>query len=150
ALASFPDYAPADALPALQDEYGILRGVDGPAPESAADYATRLKNAFVVWKYAGSPLGLLLALYFLGYENNVSLVQQNGRVHKLNSSSIANDLDDYTSFLETDHSDTRARGDESIAVAFATGTYVTGTKYLFNTVIGSTATLVDQEGPGPS
>lgn len=71
--AHMPDYAPADALPHIASERGLIQGPS----ESNASFATRLKFSWEQWQFAGSPLGILIQLYYQGYTNMV-LVQQNG------------------------------------------------------------------------
>lgn len=71
--ARFPDYAPSDALPAIGDERQLDRGPF----ESDTSYIGRLKKAWDVWPFAGTPTGLMVALYYGGF-TNVVLVQQNG------------------------------------------------------------------------
>src|SRR5690242_10048302 len=72
-LAAFPDYAPVDALPVIGDELGLDRGPF----ETDQQYAARLVGAWLAWKYAGTPLGLLVALYWAGFSGGL-IVQQNG------------------------------------------------------------------------
>lgn len=76
--ASFPEAAPPDALPALGDEYGLDQG----PTESNDDFATRLRQARIYWKLAGTPAGLLAALHFAGLTGAV-IVQQNGLQYTL-------------------------------------------------------------------
>jgi hypothetical protein len=76
--ASFPDSAPPDALPALADEFQM----DQVPGEPNATFATRLRTAWSIWPYAGSSVGLLLALYYAGFPNAV-VVQQNGTYAQL-------------------------------------------------------------------
>lgn len=71
--AAFPELAPVDALAALGDEMGLDQG----PTESVTAYATRLRQAWVYWPLAGTPVGLLQALHFAGLDG-VTLVQQNG------------------------------------------------------------------------
>lgn len=71
--ASFPELAPQDALAALGDEMGLDQGPS----ELVADYAQRLRQAWVYWPYAGTPVGLLQALHFAGLDG-AAVVQQNG------------------------------------------------------------------------
>jgi hypothetical protein len=63
--ADMPLVAPADALTQIGIERQILRG----PTESDAAFAVRCQNAWQTWPYAGTPFGLLLALYNLGYPN---------------------------------------------------------------------------------
>ncbi len=68
--ASFPGLAgqngDALALSYLGDEIGMPRGPS----ESLADYGERLRKAWEVWPWAGTALGLLLALETQGYDAN--------------------------------------------------------------------------------
>jgi hypothetical protein len=79
-LAAFPDYAPSDALSTLGDELGLSQG----PYESNTSYAARLRAAWIYWKLAGTPLGLLVALHFAGFTGAV-IVQQNGLGYKLSA-----------------------------------------------------------------
>lgn len=83
--ARFPDKAPADALAHIGSERGLVQGgsIAGTAETNTA-FATRLKQAWdKSWPYAGTPLAILLNLYYsLGYQN-VAIVQQNGLVFRL-------------------------------------------------------------------
>jgi hypothetical protein len=71
--ASFPSDCPADALPYLGSEIGIPR-----SPADTDDvYREKLRRAWEVWPFAGTPLGMLLALEAAGYAaGQVVLVQQ--------------------------------------------------------------------------
>src|SRR5437016_3183615 len=65
--------APADALPHIAHERGLIQG----PTESNTAFALRLQDAWRAWSYAGTPLGILLQLYYsLGY-TDVTIVQQN-------------------------------------------------------------------------
>lgn len=71
--ASFPMECPSDALPYLGSEIGIPRS---PA-DSDDDYREKLRRAWEVWPFAGTPLGMLLAFEAAGYPaGQVVLVQQ--------------------------------------------------------------------------
>lgn len=61
--ARFPTLAPADALSLIGEE----RGIDQGATESEASYRLRVRAAWDAWKWAGTPFGLLSALYWAGY-----------------------------------------------------------------------------------
>lgn len=79
--ASFPTEAPADALPYLGSEIGIPRS---PA-DTDATYAIKLRRAWEMWPFAGTPLGLLLAFEAAGYSaGQVVLVQQEAHGFMLN------------------------------------------------------------------
>ena len=147
--ASFPDNAPTDAINYLADDFGEIQGVFGPNPETNDNFRQRLKNAWSLWQYAGSPLGLLLALYFLGYSNRVKLIQQNGIVWQLNSDTIANNLTDYTSFIANDRTDTFLLLNETIdLIVTISGTLVAGDVYLFETTDSGAAELIEHSGTG--
>jgi hypothetical protein len=80
--ASFPTLCPVDALGELGTECGIDRG----AAESEAAYRKRVRAAWDQWKWAGTPYGLLLALYYAGYtpsSGKVVIQTQKGRQHEL-------------------------------------------------------------------
>lgn len=62
--ASMPDYAPADALPLLGDERQVVRA----AADTDANFAARLKAAWLNWAWAGTAYGLLRAVWDLGYK----------------------------------------------------------------------------------
>jgi hypothetical protein len=79
-LEHLPQYASAAALPLL----GSARLLDHGPSETDAGYAARLTQAIPTWQLAGTPLGMLLALYYAGYADAV-IVQQNGRWYRLAS-----------------------------------------------------------------
>lgn len=83
-LATFPEYAPGDALGVLGEETGIIQGVD----ELNDSYAVRLRSAWLYWKLAGTPVSLLVALYWAGFPGAV-LVQQNGLAYELSGAPVA-------------------------------------------------------------
>lgn len=71
--AAFPEECPADALPYLGSEIGIPRS---PA-DTDSTYGEKLRRAWDVWPFAGTPLGMLLAFEAAGYPaGQVVLVQQ--------------------------------------------------------------------------
>jgi hypothetical protein len=72
-LQHFPADCEAEALPLLGSERGLPQG----PTETDADYRIRLTQAIPLWRRAGSPLGLLLALHYEGFSGAV-IVQQNG------------------------------------------------------------------------
>jgi hypothetical protein len=76
--AKFPGIAPADALAAI----GAERLMDRGPGETDAAYAIRLQNAWNTWPLAGTPRGLLRALYDAGYPNT-AIVQQLGTTYQL-------------------------------------------------------------------
>ena len=63
--------APSVALTASE------RGIDQGPAESTQDLAVRVTKAIVQWGLAGTPAGLLCALYYAGFPTAV-MVQQNG------------------------------------------------------------------------
>lgn len=79
--ARFPLLAPSDALNQIGGERQLPRGPG----ESTASYAARLRGAWDTWPWAGTPTGVLNALWDAGY-TNVWLVVQKGRVYTLNAS----------------------------------------------------------------
>lgn len=79
-LARFPLVAPPDALAEIGLERSILRGPS----ETDAQYAVRCQNAWQTWPFAGTPFGLLLTLFTLGYPD-VYLMPVRGGHLKLNA-----------------------------------------------------------------
>lgn len=73
-----PGSAPSDALGFVASERGLERG---PA-ETDDEFALRLQYAWDLKALTGTPLGLLLALYYAGFPGAV-VVQQNGRGYEL-------------------------------------------------------------------
>src|SRR6267142_201537 len=73
--ARFPLLAPPDALTAI----GRERMIPQAPGESNASYAARLQDAWNTWPWAGTPFGVLRALYSSGYRN-VVLAQVRGGV----------------------------------------------------------------------
>jgi len=71
--------APSDAL----TQIGIERQIQRGPTESDAAFALRCQGAWQTWPYAGTPFGLLLALYNLGYPN-VYLMPVRGAYATLN------------------------------------------------------------------
>ena len=64
--ARMPDLAPSDALVHIGNERGLIQGgsIAGTS-ESNTAFATRLKQAWdLAWPYAGTPLAILLQLYY--------------------------------------------------------------------------------------
>lgn len=86
--ARFPTRAPSDGLKYIGDDRLLVRGPQ----ESDADYVKRLLDAWSQWKYGGHAAGLLPALYFAGFGDNVVCVQQNGLGYELDPTNIYNDL----------------------------------------------------------
>lgn len=58
------------------------RQIDAGPTETTAALATRTTQAAILWRYAGTPLGLLMALHFAGFDGAV-VVQQNGLAFQL-------------------------------------------------------------------
>lgn len=82
AKSAFPDECPADALEYLGSEIQIPRS---PA-DTDATYGEKLRRAWEVWPFAGTPLGLLLALEAAGYSaGQVILAQQEAHLFTLSS-----------------------------------------------------------------
>jgi hypothetical protein len=84
-LAAFPGLGPADALGILGDELGLDRGPF----ETDQQYAARLAGAWIAWPYAGTPLGVLVALYWAGFGTGMVVVQQNGLAYTLSGTPVA-------------------------------------------------------------
>lgn len=76
--ASFPDYAPNDALPNLGGDRKLVRGPG----ESKPNLIVRLKGVWDDWARAGTWLELLVQLYWAGFTGAV-IVQQNGLAYQL-------------------------------------------------------------------
>jgi len=74
-LEHLPEYATSAASVALK---ASERQIDAGPLETQATLATRLTHFIQQWSYAGTPLGLLLALHFAGYERGV-IITQNGQ-----------------------------------------------------------------------
>ncbi len=74
----FPTLAPSDALGFLGDERQLDRGPQ----ETDPGYALRVRGAWETCPRAGTPAGLLLALYYGGFPGAV-VVQQNGYAFEL-------------------------------------------------------------------
>src|SRR3954471_19344202 len=77
-LEHFPEAASATSLGLIGSERQLDQGVN----ESLNDFALRLMFATQQWRLAGTPIGLLIALHFAGFDN-VVIVQQNGRAYQL-------------------------------------------------------------------
>lgn len=78
ALEHLPAYASAPSLALIARE----RLMDTAPNESTESIAARAPYQRQLWRFAGSPLGLLLGLYYAGFPNAV-VVQQNGRAYSL-------------------------------------------------------------------
>lgn len=78
-LEHLPEYATAPSVSLIASE----RQIDAGPSETTSALATRLTYATTQWKLAGTPLGLLLALYYAGFPGAV-VVQQNGLGFSLN------------------------------------------------------------------
>lgn len=76
----FPREAAADALTAIGGERELPRG----PTDTDATYAQRLVGAWEAWSWAGTPTGVLNALWDAGYTNVVLVTQR--RTHTLNGS----------------------------------------------------------------
>lgn len=96
--ASFPELAPADALPHLGNEMGLIQqGTIAGAAESNSAFGTRLRKVWENdWPAAGTPASILMELYrALGY-TNAYIVQQNGLLYSLTTPSAADPRDGVT------------------------------------------------------
>jgi hypothetical protein len=82
--ARFPDYAPTDALPRIGGDRQLIQG----STETDANFITRLKTAWDDWARAGTPLEMLVQLYWLGFSGAV-WVQQNGLAYTLSGAPTA-------------------------------------------------------------
>lgn len=79
--ARFPlDTTPADALNAIGADRLLPRGPS----ESDDAYRARLRGAWDAWQYAGTPLGLLRALHYAGF--NPAIAVAKGRWYTLDGS----------------------------------------------------------------
>ncbi len=79
---AFLGAAPSDALPII----GAERGLDRSPLESEASFRRRLQSAWDIWRWAGTPFGMLLALYRAGYtptSGKVVIRTQKGYQHEL-------------------------------------------------------------------
>lgn len=97
--ARFPDTAPADGLPYVGDNFGLIQGKQ----ESDSTFRIRCKAAWDQWALAGTWAELLFQLYFTCGLEGVSIVQQNGLVYSL--SSAPGPTDDPTELLIIDGAD---------------------------------------------
>jgi hypothetical protein len=68
--------------PAVLPLIGSSRLLDQGPPGTDTDYANRLVNWIQQWGFAGTPLGVLIALHWAGFDNAV-IVQQNGLAFQL-------------------------------------------------------------------
>lgn len=89
-----PLVAPPDALPLIGEERGLPRGPG----ESAAGYAVRLTQALVSWQWAGTPYGLLTAMYLAGFPT-VRVQCQSGKQFTLNGVTGNVDVDLASSWM---------------------------------------------------
>ena len=76
--ASFPALAPSDALPVLGDEISMPRGM----VETEDAYRARLAAAWTIWPFAGTAFGLLMSMYYAGYQHAV-VQTQGGKQYQL-------------------------------------------------------------------
>jgi hypothetical protein len=72
-LEHLPEYASPQSVGLTAGE----RQLDANPQESTAALATRTTQATLLWRYAGTPLGMLLALHYAGFDGAV-IVTQNG------------------------------------------------------------------------
>jgi hypothetical protein len=82
--ARFPDYAPSDALPYIGNDRGLIQGPS----ETNADFILRLKTAWNDWARAGTPLELLVQLYWANFPG-ATIIQQNGLAYSLSGNPVA-------------------------------------------------------------
>lgn len=75
----FTGKAPTDALRLIGEERGLPRA----SGESDAAFALRLRQAWSIWPFAGTPYGVLLALKTAGYGNYPALATGTGWYHQL-------------------------------------------------------------------
>ncbi len=68
----FPLIAPRDALAVLGEERGLPKSV----AETYEQYASRLQQAWETWPWAGTPTGVLQALYDAGYTEAHLLIKR--------------------------------------------------------------------------
>ena len=76
-----PGLAPTDALGKLSAERGMVQGIT----ETQTAFRSRLQASFSIWPWAGTPTGLLRALYWAGYPNT-GLITGSGNAHYLDGS----------------------------------------------------------------
>lgn len=79
--ARFPTHAPSEGLTHI----GVERKLGRARTDTDAVYAARLRNAWALWPWAGTPYGLLGALWDQGY-TNAQLVIAKGLVYTMDSS----------------------------------------------------------------
>jgi hypothetical protein len=77
-LEHMPEFASPESVGLIGSERQLEQGPN----ELLADYAYRLMFATQLWRFAGTPLGILIALHFAGFDGAV-LVQQNGVAYQL-------------------------------------------------------------------
>lgn len=77
-LEHFPEFASPTSIGLIGSERQIDQGLN----EALADYASRLTFATQLWRFAGTPIGMLVALHYAGFDNAV-IVQQNGVAYQL-------------------------------------------------------------------
>ena len=71
------------ALSYLGDEMGLPRSIT----ETSAAYGERLRQAWSIWPWAGTAVGMLLILYQSGFDRPL-LVQQNGLGYQITSTPV--------------------------------------------------------------
>lgn len=82
--ARFPDLAPHDALGHIGGDRVLIQGTT----ETDANFRIRLRTAWDDWGRAGTPLELLVQLYWQGFTGAV-LIQQNGNYYELSGAPTA-------------------------------------------------------------
>ena len=93
--------APSDALPYIARDSVLLRGIN----ETEDQFRVRLLTRWDDWARAGTPLELLVQLYWAGYDDAV-IVQQNGLTYQLSGAPVEGQ--DPTSLLVIGHTMTLA------------------------------------------
>lgn len=97
--AHMPTLAPADALPHIASERGLIQGPG----ESNSAFALRLQDAWDEWVWAGTWLGVLAQLQLsLGYASgNFIIVQQSGLAYSLTGTVSSTDPSTWPTNLVT-------------------------------------------------
>lgn len=85
--ARFPDTTPADGMPYVGDNFGLIQGIS----ENDAEFRIRCRTAWDQWALSGTWVELLYQLYFtcgIG-GSNTYIVQQNGLAYSLSGTPTA-------------------------------------------------------------
>jgi hypothetical protein len=86
---------PLRASRASVDMMAVDRGIELGLSETDASAAERVARAVVQSRLYGTPLGMLVALEMAGY-TGATIVQQNGRYHRIDGTPQLDDLEDLT------------------------------------------------------